>query len=54
MHEPLWKRSRTFRLVGYLLLALPLLWWHLYEALILLGLIGFVVEFACFPGKRPG
>jgi hypothetical protein len=52
MDEPIWKRSRLFRFVLYGLLALPLLWFHLYEGLILLALIGFVVEFACFPGKK--
>jgi hypothetical protein len=54
MSEPLWKRSRVFRLAGYGLLSLPLCLFQLYEALILLVLIGFVVEFACFPGKRTG
>ena len=50
--EPIWKRSRAFRFALYGLLSLPLCVFHLYEGLILLGLIGFVVEFACFPGKR--
>lgn len=52
MDEPLWKRSRPLRFACYAALALPLVWFHLYEGLILLALIGFVVEFACFPGKR--
>jgi hypothetical protein len=49
--DPLWRRSRSLRLAGYFLFASPLLWFGLYEGLILLMLIGFVVEFACFPGK---
>jgi hypothetical protein len=49
---PLWKRNRVLRFGFYGVLAVPLLWFHLYEALILLVLVGFVVEFACFPGKR--
>ena len=52
MSEPLWKRSRAFRFALYGVLSLPLCLFHLYEGLILLGLIVFVVEFACFPGKR--
>ena len=50
-NEPLLKRSRAFRFALYALLSLPLCVFNLYEGLILLGLIGFVVEFACFPGK---
>jgi hypothetical protein len=50
--DPLWKRSRALRFTLYGLLSLPLCLFDLYEGLILLGLIGFVVEFACFPGKR--
>jgi len=50
--EPLYKRSRAFRFALYGVLSLPLCVFSLYEGLILLGLIGFVVEFACFPGKR--
>ena len=53
MQPPLWKRSRGLRFAFYGLLALPLFWFHLYEGLVLLALIGFVVEFACFPGKGP-
>jgi hypothetical protein len=52
MKEPLWKRSRLFRFALYGLLALAMGVFHLYEGLILLALIGLVVEFACFPGKR--
>jgi hypothetical protein len=53
MGFPLWKRSRVLRFGFYLLIALPLFWFHLFEGLMLLVLIAFVVEFACFPGKRP-
>ncbi len=52
MGEPVWKRSRWFRFALYGLLALALFWFHLYEGLLLLALIGFLVEFACFPGNR--
>ncbi|MGD8588663.1 MAG: hypothetical protein PVG22_07495 [Chromatiales bacterium] len=52
MNLPIWKRSRVFRFACYGLLILPLCLFHLYEGLILLALIGFVVEFACFPGKQ--
>ncbi len=52
MAEPIWKRRRSFRYLLYFLLGLPLLWFSLYEGLILVVLVGFVVEFACFPGKK--
>ena len=49
--EPVWKRSRLLRFGLYLILGIPLVWFSLYEGLILVALVGFVVEFACFPGK---
>jgi hypothetical protein len=52
MKFPIWRRSRLFRFAGYALLGLPLLWFSLFEGLILLALVAFVVEFACFPGKK--
>lgn len=52
MNEPSWKRSRLFRYLFYFTLGLPLVWFSLFEGLILLVLVGFVVEFACFPGKK--
>ncbi|MBL3528059.1 MAG: hypothetical protein JMN27_10755 [gamma proteobacterium endosymbiont of Lamellibrachia anaximandri] len=50
MTDPIWKRSRLFRYGLYFSLGLPLVWFSLYEGLVLLVLIAFVVEFACFPG----
>lgn len=52
LKQPVWKRSRLFRYALYLALGLPLVWFDLYEGLVLVVLIGFVVEFACFPGKK--
>lgn len=52
MSDPIWKRSRIFRYLLYFSLGIPLLWFSLYEGLILVVLVGFVVEFACFPGKK--
>jgi len=50
--QPIWQRSRLFRYGLYLILGLPLFWFSLYEGLILVVLVGFVVEFACFPGQK--
>ncbi len=52
MDEPYWKRNRLFRFALYFSLGIPLAWFSLYEGLILIVLVGFVVEFACFPGKK--
>lgn len=52
MDQPIWKRNRLFRYLLYLTLGLPLVRFSLYEGLILVVLVGFVVEFACFPEKK--
>ena len=52
MNEPIWKRSRLFRYTLYFALGIPLVWFSLFEGLVLVVLVGFVVEFACFPGKK--
>lgn|GEM_PF-4122005 len=48
---PRWRR-RPWRFALYILLGLPLVWFSFYEGLVLILLVGVVVEFACFPGKR--